>query len=358
MAKEEIEIEEFIELAESGQWTVLDIRSPREYQKGHFPGAENFPLFSDEERAEVGITYKKKGREKAILKGLQIVGPKLEQMAAQLLEFDPPKLLLYCWRGGMRSYAVGWLASLLGREVRRLRGGYKKFRQFVLETFEQKKQIVLLGGFTGSGKTEILKILRERGEQVLDLEGLASHRGSAFGNIGLPPQPPQQLFENRIALLWRKFEPNRPVWIENESRTIGHVAVPDSLWKQMLRAPIISLEMPAPLRVQRLLEDYGHFPKEELIDAIRHIQRRLGPQHAETAIRLLDENKLDECTLLLLRQYYDKTYLYGLQKREPPVYTIPTDTADPVQNAEKILQELKKISKEISEYYEIIDKKN
>ncbi|MFN7899561.1 MAG: tRNA 2-selenouridine(34) synthase MnmH, partial [Synechococcaceae cyanobacterium] len=182
---------------------LLDVRSPAEFAQGHIPGAINLPVFDDAERAEIGTLYKQQGREAAVLRGLALVGPRLESLAACLAEraaASPGQpLRLQCWRGGMRSDSVAWLAGRLGLATLVLQGGYKAYRQWVLAQFERAWPLRLLGGRTGTGKTALLLALRQRGVAVLDLEGLAHHRGSSFGGLGLPPQPSSEHYENRLA---------------------------------------------------------------------------------------------------------------------------------------------------------------
>ena len=341
MADGEIEVEEFLELAEENP--VFDIRSPSEYAKGHISGAENLPLFSDSERARVGIKYKEEGRARAVLEGLKIVGPRLEQLAEKVIRSGGEQLLFYCWRGGMRSEAISWLTSLIGRKNFRLKGGYKAFRNFLLRSFERRQLIVLLGGYTGSGKTEILRELRKAGEQAIDLEGLAHHRGSAFGSLGMPAQPTQQQFENDFFSEWRKLEGNRVLWLENESRTIGRIAIPHPVWQKMELAPLISLVVPFEERVRRLVREYGEFEVDKLEDAILHIQKKLGPQNAKRAIEELRRGKLEGCTEILLRHYYDKTYEYGIRRRKGIV--VELNTAG--KTISQIAEELREMAREL-----------
>jgi tRNA 2-selenouridine synthase len=213
MPVEKIDIEQFLELAK--HHPVFDVRSPGEYNHAHIPGAISLPLFSDEERKIVGTAYKQESRQQAIKTGLDFFGPKMRKMVedvesivgsresvvvnSQLPTHDSRLILVHCWRGGMRSAAVAWLLDLYGFKVYTLIGGYKKFRNHVLDTFQFPFRFNILGGFTGSGKTELLKSLEEKGEKVIDLEGIAQHKGSAFGNIGMPEQPSQEMFENLLA---------------------------------------------------------------------------------------------------------------------------------------------------------------
>jgi tRNA 2-selenouridine synthase len=329
-------IEEFITLRD--RFPVFDVRTPAEYEKGHIPGAFNLPLFSDVERALVGTTYQKSGRDAAILEGLEYVGPKMRRMVETVQKTTKSKtVLLHCWRGGMRSSSVAWLLNVYGFEVYLLKGGYKAFRNYVLQTFEMPRNIIVLSGHTGSGKSDVLEQLKFMEEQVIDLEGLAHHKGSAFGGLGELPQPTQQGFENQLAFLWKNINPERPVWLEDESQKIGSRMIPQPLWQQMRKAPVIFLRVPFESRVERLTREYGIFQTSELTESIEKLRTRLGGVPVKRALEALAQDDLKLCCEILLRHYYDKTYLHGLNRRNPKtIYTLESDTADPQQNAERL----------------------
>ena len=207
MAIEKILVEQFIQMSE--KYPVFDVRSPGEFAHAHIPGAYSLPLFSDEERKVVGTTYKQQSREAAIKTGLDFFGPRMKSVVEQVenichqfpyKETNTRKhVLVHCWRGGMRSAAIAWLLDLYGFKVTTLSGGYKQYRNFVLNLFSYPFAFRILGGYTGSGKTDVLKELKRLGEPVIDLEGIAHHKGSAFGAINEPPQPSQEMFENKLA---------------------------------------------------------------------------------------------------------------------------------------------------------------
>lgn len=335
-----IEIQEFITLRT--HYPVMDVRSPSEFSQGHIPGAINLPLFDDEERKVVGTLYKKSGREAAILEGLDFAGKKLSAFVKQARKaVSGKKLLMHCWRGGMRSESMAWLLNLAGFEVFLLKGGYKAYRHYVLSLLEKPARILILSGKTGSGKTEILQHLQHMGEQVIDLEGIAHHKGSAFGAIGESPQPRSEQFENEMADLWRIIDRERPVWLEDESHSIGSVFIPHVFYQQMNQAKVIRIDMPKDLRVKRLIKDYAGFPKELLVQSIEKIQRRLGGQHAKAAIEALDQDDFETAIDIVL-DYYDKAYTYDLGKRSPEQFThLETDTEDAEENARKVLAHLK-----------------
>ncbi len=318
MAIEKIHIEQFLELAK--QHPVLDVRSPGEYKHAHIPGACSLPLFTDEERKIVGTAYKQESREQAIKLGLDFFGVKMRKMVeeAEQLSSNSKTVLVHCWRGGMRSAGVAWLLDLYGFKVFTLVGGYKKYRNYVLDTFRLPFQFNILGGYTGSGKTELLKALKERGEKVIDLEGIANHKGSAFGNIGMPPQPGQEMFENLLSKELRKSlegRPESPVWLEDESQRIGLVNIPGELWKTMRQSPVYFLDIPFEERLKHIVQEYGQLDPEKLADAIGRISQKLGNLNAKTAILLLNEGKITESFDILLK-YYDKHYFKSLHNRE------------------------------------------
>jgi tRNA 2-selenouridine synthase len=335
MPAEKIQINHFLELAK--QHPVIDVRSPGEYNHAHLPGAQSMPLFTDEERKIVGTAYKQQSREAAIKIGLDYFGPKMRKMVEDVesLVFSPQSLagkksvlmtndtghiLIYCWRGGMRSAAVAWLLDLYGFKVFTLIGGYKKFRSYVLDTFKQRYQFNILGGYTGSGKTELLKALKEKGETTIDLENIAKHKGSAFGNIGMPPQPTQEMFENMLSIQLRTLSLIPPLegggaWLEDESQRIGHVNIPNDLWKTMRASPVYFLDIPFEERLKHITEEYGRLDKQRMIDAIERIREKLGGLQAQKAIELIKEGNTEESFRILLK-YYDKYYLKGLHNRE------------------------------------------
>jgi tRNA 2-selenouridine synthase len=374
MSFEKIQIEQFLEL--SKEYPVIDVRSAGEYNHAHIPGAYNLPLFTDGERKIVGTAYKQQSREQAIKIGLDFFGIKMRKMVeeAETIVFsreslvgsspaviglpavmqesggnlkneenglktndlptgqaDSRLVLVYCWRGGMRSAGVAWLLDLYGFKVYTLTGGYKKFRSYVLDTFKLPFQLKIVGGYTGSGKTELLKSLQQKGEKVIDLEGIANHKGSAFGNLGMPAQPSQEMFENILAQRLIEagskksevrefpasdFQPQTScLWLEDEAQRIGLVNIPNDLWKTMRQSPVYFLDIPFEERLKHIVQEYGSFDQEKVIDAIIRISQKLGNLNAKTAISLLKEGKIAESFSILL-QYYDKLYFKSLHNRE------------------------------------------
>jgi len=295
---------------------LVDVRSPAEYLQGHIPGAINLPLFSDEQRASVGTAYKHQGRQSAVLLGLERVGPRLAQLAQDLLAHSrgTGSLRLYCWRGGMRSASVAWLAETVGLDCQLLAGGYKSYRRWALASFEQPRQLIVLGGRTGVGKTDLLLALRDRGSNVLDLEGLANHRGSSFGGLGQPPQPSSEHYENRIAaMLWRA-RADEPIWLEAESAQVGRCRIPAALWQQMQQADVVELQRAGSERVRRLVGVYGAQPQDALRSATERIARRLGPQRTALAVAAIEAGDMATACEQML-DYYDRCYDHELSRR-------------------------------------------
>jgi len=367
VAIEKINIEYFLELAK--RHPVIDVRSPGEYNHAHIPGANTLPLFTDKERAIVGTAYKQESRENAIKYGLDFFGPKMKRMVDEvegLLKVENPAniqapafhnktILIYCWRGGMRSGAVAWLLDLYGFKVYTLTGGYKKFRNYVLDTFKLPFDLKILGGYTGSGKTEVIKELKRKGELAIDLEDIAKHKGSAFGNIGMPEQPTQEMFENVLSRELRslRYEPrdnneNRPkiiidhspIWLEDESQRIGHINLPNELWYTIRKSRIYFINIPFDERLKHLVEEYGSLDRERVIEAILRIKDRLGGSEARKAVDYLNEDNTIESFRILLK-YYDKWYTKALHNREninSLLHLINCESVSP-ENAKKLVQQ-------------------
>jgi tRNA 2-selenouridine synthase len=384
MPVQKIAIEEFLKLAK--QNPVLDVRSPGEYRHAHIPHANSLPLFSDEERKQVGTAYKQQSREAAIKIGLDYFGVKMRIMVEQaesiVAEYNkrvidsnaqvPPHpersrragggggFLIHCWRGGMRSAAVAWLLDMYGFKVYLLAGGYKAYRKWVLAQFEKEYNFNIIGGYTGSGKTLLLHELGKQHKTIIDLEGLANHKGSAFGSLENIPQPGQEMFENMLAEKLRATShelreesgSNSPIlsevegrglggciFIEDESQRIGNVQIPMPLWNTMRKAPVFFMDVPFEERLAYITEDYGKQKKEILQDAILRIKKRLGGLETKNALRFLEENNYKDCFRILL-SYYDKWYAKGLHNRESIsnlLNKIPCTGVDTKINTQKLL---------------------
>ncbi len=324
---EKLPVETFLPL--TGRLPLVDVRSPKEFAQGHIPGAVSIPLFSDEERAAVGIRYKQGGNENAVLLGLEIVGPKMADFARKAKRLARNKeILVHCWRGGMRSASMAWLFETAGLKTYILEGGYKAYRRFIREQFSRPVKMIVLGGYTGSGKTDILLALQKSGEQFLDLEGISHHKGSAFGQLGQQEQPTNEQFENDLADSWRKFDFDRPVWMEDESRMLGRCGIPDPLFRKMRSSKLIKIIVPKPEREKRLVREYGNFDKADLLESVEKIRQRLGGLATGQAIEAIKAGDLLTTADLTLR-YYDKAYHHGNENRDPKnIIEIPVEKDD------------------------------
>lgn len=379
MAITRLTIEEFLSLAK--QHPVLDVRSPGEFKHAHIPGAHGLPLFTDEERKVVGTAYKQESRQKAIKLGLDFFGVKMVKMVEEVegivkgwqmaddkkggkpesADAKMKTVLVHCWRGGMRSAGVAWLLDLYGFKVYTLAGGYKVYRKWVLEQFEKDYPMRIIGGYTGSGKTETLQALAKKGEDIINLEGLACHKGSAFGNIGQDPQPSQEMFENllagelkRIVDRWQVTDDretrsgisdltsriSRAIWLEDESQRIGEVNIPTVFFKTMRTKKVYFMDIPFDVRLDFIVKGYGKFEKEKLLNAIVRIKKRLGGLETKTAVNYLIEDNIKECFSVLLL-YYDKFYLKSLHGRDnfsELFRKVASEVVDEETNAVKLLE--------------------
>ena len=324
---------------------IIDVRSPGEYLEGHIEGAINLPLFSDAERVQVGTTYTQIGKPEALELGLEIVGPKLNTLAKKAKAIATSgKLKVHCWRGGMRSDKMAWLFDLVGLEVIILEGGYKAFRQQLLSDFENLQHLIVLHGPTGCGKTDILHEFEKKGEQILDLERRANHKGSAFGALGMGEQPNTAQFQNVLYADLLSLDTSKRIWIESESLSIGKVYLPQTLWETMNRSNVIELDVPKNIRAKRIVKEYGGIEKIDLADSINKIQSRFGGNRVKDALNLLDENKLEEVVLLLL-DYYDKAYQYSKNMyKKQEIARLEMHTGDPAE----IAPELTKIADQLN----------
>ena len=337
MAIQKLTIEDFVAVANTG--IVIDVRSPSEFEHAHIPNAFSLPLFNDEERAIVGTTYKQKSREQAIKIGLPFFGnkmlPMVESVEKWVSDFqnknktEHTTIYVHCWRGGMRSAAVAWLLDLYGFKVCQIIGGYKAYRNWVLQQFEKPYKLNVIGGYTGSGKTEILKELLKQKHTVIDLEGLASHKGSAFGAIGQDKQPSQEMFENKLATALFAFA-DQTILIEDESQRIGTVMLPTPFFKLLRNSEGYFIKIPFESRLDFIVQGYGGFKPEDLMAATYRIQKKLGGLETKLAINHIVEKDIKAAFHILL-SYYDKLY-----EKEKKLIHIEATKVDPIENAKLI----------------------
>lgn len=316
-----IDIEEFLKLANNNELPIIDVRSPIEYNHAHIPNAHNVYLFNDEERKDVGTIYKQIGRKEAILKGLEYVSVRMTDILKSIDEIakkynSTNKILMHCFRGGMRSESTAWLCSSYGYDVYMLKGGYKRYRNYVLDSFERDYKIYLLTGRTGSGKTLILNKLKSIGYNVIDLEKIAKHKGSAFGWINEGEQPSQEQFENNLSHELLKYDIDSTLWFEDESLLIGRRAIPKSLFNKMREAQkIIYLDIPKECRAEYIVNTYGKYNIDDLKESILKIKKRLGGERLKESLELLDNGNIYECVLNML-YYYDKAYKLSINENK------------------------------------------
>lgn len=309
-----VNIDEFLELAKTH--AILDVRTPAEFEKGHIPGAINLPLFTNEERVIVGTLYKQEGKQPAILKGLELVGPKLRSIVEEAQKHTKDNCILtHCWRGGMRSGSVAWLLETYGIKVYTLKGGYKFFRRKMLSTFEEEYNLFIIGGRTGSSKSKVIHALQKKNVQLLDLEKLAHHKGSSYGHLGEEAAPSQEMFENLLGCELLKCDSTKKIVLEDESRLVGHRAIPNNFYLRMRQANLLYLDVSFEDRVKYLSAEYGKFDHDDLVEATLRIEKRLGSLQTKNACIAIRENRMqDACRIIL--GYYDKAYDYGLSQRD------------------------------------------
>lgn len=337
-----LSVSDFIKQSQGG--IVLDVRTPAEYEKGHIVGAINMPLFTNEERVIVGTIYKKQSRELAVERGLDMVGARLSHFvreARRLIHTNGDKtFFLYCWRGGMRSNSLAWLLSTAGFRVEVLLGGYKNYRRSFLSKLKVGHwNLTILGGPTGCGKTDILQSLREQGEQVLDLEMLARHRGSAFGSYGYEGnQPTSEHFANLIYNELLKMDSSRRVWCEGESMSIGRTFMPQELYNLIQASQFIYFSLPREVRLDHIVRDYGDCPTDLLIQSFSNIAKRLGFDRAKQAIEFVEAGDLRSAADIALH-YYDKGYNFSIESRKGAIIKrVDMTEDDPNRNAQQLIK--------------------
>lgn len=293
---------------------LIDARTPLEFAEDHLPGAVNVPLLTNEERVEIGTIYKQQGPQPARVRGLELTAGRFPEMMRQIAAAaaDRP-ILVYCWRGGLRSRTIASIMELTGFPVKQLEGGYKAFRSHVtayFSTFIPQAPLVVLHGMTGIGKTTLLGLLAERGESIIDLEGIACHRGSAFGSLGLSQEHlTQKRFETQLWNTFRQLPPGKPIYLEGESRRIGKMTLPGDLYEVMQRSIKVWCTASLETRVRRLTEEYGRKEYEQgLGEALLKIRKKLGGDKYSEISGYLQRWEMEPFMSELMLSYYDKLY--------------------------------------------------
>lgn len=312
---------------------MVDVRSEGEFKEARIPGALNIPLLNDEERARVGTRYKQVSPVSARRLGLEIVSPKLPEMVSTFDSLAPrKKVVLYCWRGGARSQFVSHMLDLMGFSVYRIEGGFKAYRRYVQNYLDSElpHRAVVIHGLTGVGKTIVLKKLQEKGMPVLDLEGIAVHRGSVYGKVGLPPSPSQKNFEGIIFRELKNAEKFGVFLVECESRRLGRLLVPAAVLNTMKRGYRVLLYAPLEVRIKRSIQEYFDGREREvipqLLEATGSLARYLGHKKVEMLKGLITGGKVEEAVEFLLVSYYDPLYRYPGQPDAE--YDLSVDTTD------------------------------
>jgi tRNA 2-selenouridine synthase len=314
-----VDIHEFFALRK--KLPLVDVRSEKEFGEGHIPGAFNIPILNNSERIAVGTDYKQKGQLEAIKTGFRLVGPRIIDIVNEAEKLSPEReLLVHCWRGGMRSANFCHFLGMARIRTRQLQGGYKAYRKMVLESFKSPFQFVVIAGCTGSGKTEILRELAKKGEQIIDLEKLANHKGSVFGGLMMPPQPTTEQFQNDLFEEILKLDLTRRIWIEDESIAVGKIFLPEELWKRMSDSPIAEMNVEKGTRIKRLVGEYGPADKTQFLSGMERITKKLGGQHFKNAKEKLLQGAIASSIEILLT-YYDKAYATGLSKKQNRIKT-------------------------------------
>lgn len=309
-----VQIDDFLKLR--AELPVVDVRSELEFSQGNIRGAVNIPLLNNAERVAVGTDYKNKGQAEAIKTGFRLVGPRfLEIINHTELVSHGKETLVHCWRGGMRSANFCQIVGMAKISTHQLKGGYKAYREKAQQSYQLPLRLRVIGGCTGSGKSEILRALAQRGEQVLDLETLASHKGSVFGGLTLPPQPTTEQFQNDLFEEILKLDRTRRVWVEDESFAVGKIFLPAEFWKQMTSAPVYQVEVEKNVRIQRLVNEYGPADRTAFLEAMTKITKKLGGQNFKEAKQKLIEGDM-YATIEILLNYYDKAYRTGLANKK------------------------------------------
>ncbi|AIF44856.1 tRNA 2-selenouridine(34) synthase MnmH [Virgibacillus sp. SK37] len=339
----DIELNELLQLKDTGEHTLIDVRSPKEFNEATIPGSINIPIFTNEERAEVGTLYKQVGQDAAKKRGLEIFSAKLPEFIHEFGKIQT-SMTVFCWRGGMRSKTAATVLDLMGIKATRLSGGIRTYRKWVISTLEQgdfKPDLIVLNGYTGSGKTVILHELAKKGYPIINLEGMANHRGSIFGQIGLHPNN-QKKFEALLVQKMIEFQQEPFVFIEGESKRIGKVSLPDFLYSKKEKSMQLFIHIPMEERVKHILEDYQPWENPDRFrEAFQIIKKRIHTPIAKEIEQALEAANYHYVAELLLNYYYDPRYEHAANHYpEQNVVDIhAADVTEAVQKIEELIQQ-------------------
>ncbi len=333
------------ELISSSKYIPVDVRAPIEHKDSPIPGSVNIPLFTDQERQEIGTLYKQSGEEAAKWRAMEIVSPKLPGLLGEIKELKNTgaEPVIHCWRGGMRSRSVASFLEYAGVPSYRLEGGYRAYREFILEKIPEllPNKAVVLHGMTGTGKTELLKSLQEKGYPVVDLEQMANHRGSIFGMIGMGDSHNQKMFDSLLFDRLNEIKESNYFIIEAESKRIGRSAQPEEMIAKKTDGVHFLIKSSIPNRVERIYAEYVHpfkeekWFEEEVQEKVSKLLRRIS-QDAATSLQIsLKEKNYRELIEILLIHYYDPRYGHALQEYSGPFHEIDADAPDVLVQLEK-----------------------
>lgn len=342
---DDIKLTDLLNKQEKGNHTLVDVRSPKEFNEATIPGSINIPIFTTEERAEIGTLYKQVSQEAAKNRGLNIFSEKLPAFINEFKKIDTP-ITVFCWRGGMRSKTAATVLNLMDIHVTRLHGGIKAYRQWVVAELDKEifePNLYVLNGYTGSGKTIMLDKLSEKGYPVIDLEKMANHRGSIFGQIGLTPNK-QKKFESLLVEAMNKYADEPFIFIEGESKRIGKVTLPDFFYDKKEASAQLFIDLPFEQRVDIILDEYHPYDNPDLfIDAFNIIKKHI---HTPIAVEIEDALQTSDfytAIKLLLEYYYDPRYDHHVDKyKKNQIVSIKATTVDnAIEQVEQFIAENK-----------------